>query len=101
MSLAVPVEFPNSDTFTFCGDPVTTTGPLHNQIPAPGPRDNNTVWLDDASPSVYNELYFGVGPTAGIIIHHPNLGDIDLRGKTMANYYLEQSEGKCKCRQCR
>jgi len=93
MSLAVPVEFPNSDTFDWCGSPVTTVGPLHNQIPAPGPRDNNTIWYDDATPALYNELYFGVGPDAGVIVHHPNLGTVDLRGNTMANYYLEQSEG--------
>ena len=94
MSLAVPVEFPNSDTFDWCGVTVTTQGPLHNQIPAPGPRDNNTIWYQDASPSLYNELYFGVGPKAGVIVQHPNLGTVDLRGNTMANYYLEQSEGK-------
>jgi immune inhibitor A len=94
MSLAVPVEFPNSDTFDWCGASVTTTGPLHNEIPAPGPRDNNTIWYDDATPSLYTELYFGVGPHAGVIVNHPNLGTVDLRGNTMANYYLEQSEGK-------
>jgi len=94
MSLAVPVEFPNSDTFDWCGGAVTTDGPLHNQIPAPGPRDNNTVWYEDATSTLYNELYFGVGPDAGVIVHHPNLGDVDLRGSTMANFYLEQSEGK-------
>ena len=94
MSLAVPVEFPNSDTFDWNGQTVTTTGPLHNQIPAPGPRDNNTVWYKDSTPSLYNQLYFGVGPKAGVIVQHPNLGTVDLRGNTMANYYLEQSEGK-------
>jgi hypothetical protein len=94
MSLAVPVEFPNSDTFEWCGSPVTTQGPLHNQIPAPGPRDNNTLWYQDATPALYNELYFGVGPNAGVIVQHPNLGAVDLRGNTMANYYLEQSEGQ-------
>ncbi len=35
-----------------------------------------------------------MGPTAGVIVQHPNLGTVDLRGNTMANYYLEQSEGK-------
>jgi len=94
MSLAVPVEFPNSDTFDWCGAPVTTQGPLHNQIPAPGARDNNTIWYDDATPALYNELYYGVGPDAGVIVNHPNLGEVDLRGNTMANYYLEQSEGQ-------
>ena len=75
MSLVVPVEFPNSDTFDWCGDTVTTVGPLHNEIPPPGPRDNNTVWYEDTTPELYNELYFGVGPKAGVIVHHPNLGD--------------------------
>ena len=94
MSLAVPVEFPNSDSFTWCGTSVTTVGPLHNQIPSPGPRDNNTIWYDNATPALYDSLYFGVGPKAGVIVHHPNLGTLDFRGSTMANYYLEQSEGK-------
>jgi immune inhibitor A len=35
-----------------------------------------------------------VGPKAGVVVQHPNLGRVDLRGNTMANYYLEQSEGK-------
>ncbi len=96
MSLAVPVEFSTADeTFNDgCGNPVTFAGPLHNQIPAPGPRDNNTIWYENATPALYNELYFGVGPNAGVIVNHPNLGTVDLRGNTMANYYLEQSEGK-------
>jgi immune inhibitor A len=105
MSLAVPVEFPNSDTFdswvvtdpeTGAGEiqTVTTVGPLHNQVPAPGPRDNNTIWYQDTTPKLYDELYFGVGPKAGVVVQHPNLGRVDLRGNTMANYYLEQSEGK-------
>ena len=93
MSLAVPVEFPKSDTFDWCGAPVTTVGPLHNQIPAPGPRDNNTIWYQDTTPALYDELYFGVGPNAGVIVQHPNLGTVDLRGNTMGNYYLEQSGG--------
>jgi len=92
-SLVVPVEFTESDTFDHCGVTVTTTGPLHNEIARPGPRDNNTVWYEDTTPALYNELYFGVGPTAGVVVNHPNLGDVDLRGNTMANYYLEQSGG--------
>lgn len=93
MSLVVPVEFTASDTFDHCGITVTTQGPLHNEIAQPGPRDNNTVWYNDTSPTLYNELYFGVGPTAGVIVNHPKLGSVDLRGNTMANYYIEQSGG--------
>jgi immune inhibitor A len=90
---AVPVEFPGEDTFEHCGEIVTTSGPLFNEIPEPGPRDNNTIWYEEVSPELYDELYFGVGPDAGVIVNHPNLGPVDLRGNTMANYYLEQSEG--------
>jgi immune inhibitor A len=93
-SLVVPMEFPDVDeTFDWYGTDVTFAGPLHNQIPAPGPRDNNTIWYEDASAALYEELYFGVGPYAGVIVDHPNLGEVDLRGYTMANYYLEQSQG--------
>ncbi len=102
MSLAVPVEFAGSDTVTQqvgspddCVETVyDTTGPLHNEIPAPGPRDNNTIWYEDATPAIYNEIFFGQGPTAGVVVDHPNLGQVDLRGNTMVNYYLEQSGGK-------
>jgi len=103
-SLAVPVEFTGEDTFIYSADDpdnpgacidveVTTSGPLHNEIAPPGPRDNNTIWYEDTSTELYDELYFGVGPDAGVIVNHPNLGAVDLRGNTMANYYLEQSEG--------
>ncbi len=103
------VEFPGEDTFTITVDnpdydpedpespecideEVTTSGPLHNEIVV-GPRDNNTFWMSDFTPDVYDELFFGVGPEAGVIADHPNVGDVDLRGYTVANYFLEQSEG--------
>jgi immune inhibitor A len=93
-SLVVPVEFPNTDTdWDKCGVTSTTTGPVHNQIGPPGPRDNNTVWHQDATPALYNELYFAYGPNAGITINHPNLGAVSFKGYTMANYFLEQSHG--------
>jgi len=102
-TLVALVEFTGSDTFTYSAvDPimgkcvdveVTTSGPLHNEIPSPGPRDNFTVWYENATPELYDELYFGTGPDAGMIINHPNLGAVDCRGLTVANYYLEQSEG--------
>jgi len=101
-TLVVPVEFAGTDSFTAnlpdgsggCVDTtIETTGPLHNEIPAPGPRDNFTVWYDDATPALYDELYFGLGPDAGVIINHPNLGVVDCTGWTVANYYHEQSQG--------
>ena len=101
-SLIVPVEFAGSDTFYYsapqagggCVNLQTTqTGPLHNAIGPPGPRDNVTVYYADATPALYEELFFGMGPEAGIVVQHPNLGAVDLRGLTMVNYYLEQSGG--------
>ncbi len=102
-SLVVLMEFnPAAETWTSQVDAagnctptaVTMAGPLHNQIPAPGPRDNNTIWYQDTTPQLYNEIYFGEGPKAGVIVEHPNLGKVDLRGKTMVNYYLEMSGKK-------
>lgn len=101
-SLIVPVEFAGSDTFLYSAPQTgggcvnvqtTTSGPLHNQIAAPGPRDNITVYYPDATPALYEELFFGQGPDAGLVLQHPNLGTVDLRGLTMVNYYLEQSGG--------
>ena len=94
MSLAVPVEFPNSRHLRLVRGAGDYQGAAANQIPPPDQRDNNTIWYQDATPALYNEMYFGVGPNAGVIVQHPNLGAVDLRGNTMANYYLEQSEGK-------
>lgn len=93
-SLVTLVEFPGADAFENCGEIITSSGPLHNEIAPPGPRDNNTVWYEDSTPELYEELYFAEGPNAGVIVHHPNLGEVDLRGSTMANFYLEQSGGK-------
>ncbi|RPJ50831.1 MAG: M6 family metalloprotease domain-containing protein, partial [Chloroflexi bacterium] len=102
-SLVALMEFnPAEETWTSQTDPagecvdtqVTMAGPLHNEITPPGPRDNNTIWYQDTTPELYNEIYFGEGPKAGVIIDHPNLGQVDLRGKTMVNYYLEMSGGK-------
>lgn len=102
-SLVALVEFnPTAETWTSqtdmdgnCVDtPVTMAGPLHNQMLPPGPRDNQTIWYEDTTPELYNAMYFGEGPNAGVVVHHPNLGTVDLRGKTMANYYLEMSNGK-------
>lgn len=102
-SLVTLVEFPDTPyTWTAHVDPdgncvdneVTFQGPLHGQIAPPGPRDNNTLWYDDPNPELYEEIFFGEGPNAGVVVNHPNLGKLDFRGRTMVNYYLEQSGGK-------
>ncbi len=103
-SLVSLVEFDDAESDTWiahvdkdgnCVDTeVTFKGPLHNQIAPPGPRDNNTIWYKDTNPDLYEQIYFGEGPNAGVTVNHPNLGDIFFKGKTMVNYYLEQSNGK-------
>ncbi len=89
-SLVTLVEFAGTDEVTYNGadengncvdKTVTASGPLHNEIAPPGPRDNNTVWYDDTTPDLYEQIYFGEGPNAGVVVNHPNLGTIDFRGQ--------------------
>lgn len=56
-----------------------TNGPLHNQIPAPNRRvDNSTIWKPDFSEAYFEDLLFGETPGAS----------------TMRNYYIEQSSNR-------
>ena len=56
-----------------------TPGPLHNQIPAPNRRvDNTTIWRSDFSEPYYETLLFS-----------EKKGAISMR-----NYYIEQSSGR-------
>lgn len=57
------------------GDP----GPIHNQIPRPDRRvDNTTIWTPDFSQSYFDELLFSEAPNA----------------VSMRNYYIEQSSNR-------
>lgn len=51
--------------------------PLHNKIPAPGPRDTTTYWISDFNTAHYQSMLFDATP-----------GSL-----SMHNYYLEQSYG--------
>ena len=69
------------------GSDATGSGPLHGQIPPPGPADNSTFWPGDFSTTHYQKMLFGnsypIYDASG-----------DLRGTshdTMRSYYLEQS----------
>lgn len=105
----VAVEFDGTDTSANFSHPtsvfgdrscitetVTFTGPLHNQIPHPAARDNNTFWVDNFSPDYYEKLVFS---TEGITERvRPDLTDpedgkpgINIAGSTMRNYYEEVS----------
>jgi len=53
-------------------------GPLHNQIPHPGPRDNTQFWIPDFDTAHYQSMLFSATPGA----------------RSMHNYYLEQSYGQ-------
>lgn len=97
--LMVTFEFTGTDTIAACDadgnyvTDVTTTGPLHNNIPDPaGTGDNGTVWTDDFSIDWYNNLIFGDG--VGVIRTDLNDGaGVDLSGVSATNWYAEQSEG--------
>jgi len=69
--LVLLVEFTGSDTYKG----VTYTGPIHNQVPQPGPDNNVDYWVSDFSTQHYIDMLFG------------------SNGLTLANYYKEQSGG--------
>lgn len=55
-------NFPDQDTTTQYAGPSTFEGPLHNAIPAPDRKvDNSTIWQADYSPEYFQNLYFGTG----------------------------------------
>jgi len=103
-TLVVVVDFSGPDTVERLwpdpNDPSVCTmqtfnweGPAFGETPAPGPLDNFHLWKPTWTTDEYRELYFGIGPDAGIGIVRPDLGGIDLSGLTMANYVQEQSGG--------
>ncbi len=71
-----------------------TSGPRRGNIPAPGPRDNNSVWYSPtqtADPAFYGRLIFG---TEGVGRIREDLTDpldgqkgINLAGYTVQDYY--------------
>ncbi|NLE77077.1 MAG: M6 family metalloprotease domain-containing protein, partial [Chloroflexi bacterium] len=102
--LYILVEFTGTQTFDVLdpdtceatGETVTIAGPLHNMIPPPGPRDNNTFWTDDFSADLYRKLLFD-DASGGIGVVRTDLNSgagVDLSGKTFRAYYEEISEGQ-------
>lgn len=69
------VEFPvnrNASIFTILaefgetpapGKLGATPGPLHNEIPKPGPLDNSTYWVEDFNRAHYDTMFNGPSPS--------------------------------------
>ncbi len=76
------VELAREDTdhiFTILVEFGGSEGPIHNQIPEPNRReDNSTYWVQDFNRDHYDQMLFSTTP--GVV--------------SMANYYLEQSSGR-------
>lgn len=71
-------DYPDVDTDPATVGPATWDGPLHNEIPEPGPDDNSTQWRPDFDRSYFEQLYFGTG-----------------RGvESLKTYYEKQSSGR-------
>ena len=72
-------DYPDQDTDPDTPGPARFDGPLHNEIPEPDRRvDNSTIWQPDFSREYFDELYFGTG-----------------RGvESMKTYYERQSSGR-------
>lgn len=109
--LVIPIDFAGEDTAenfshpismedrTCVTETVTFKGPLHNEIARPGPRDNNTLWLERFDRDFYEKLILseeGVTERARMDLVDPLDGQkgINLRGLTMANFFKEVSAGK-------
>jgi immune inhibitor A len=55
-------DFPDKDTTPQFAGPATFEGPLHNAIPEPDRKvDNSTIWQEDYSADYFRKLYFGTG----------------------------------------
>src|SRR3954454_16163862 len=72
-------DYPDVDTDPATPGPTTFEGPLHNAIPQPDrKRDNTTVWQADYTPQHYQDLYFGKGRNVS----------------SMKTFYEQQSSGR-------
>ncbi len=72
-------DFPDKDTSPGTPGPTRFDGPLHNQIPAPDRKvDNSTIWQPDYSQAHYQKLYFGEGKNV----------------ESLKTYYETQSSGR-------
>jgi immune inhibitor A len=91
-------ERPDPATGECVTEPAGTrlSGPLHNELPDPATRgsgrDNNTFWVPDFSPSHYDKLIYS---ERGITkkVRKDLRGGVDIRGRTVRNFYLEMSKG--------
>ena len=110
--LTIAVEFNGTDTAVNFSHPetvfdsracitetLTFTGPLHNQITAPGPRDNQTFWRSNFDRNHFQQLVFsteGITERVRMDLTDPEDGKpgINVAGGTMRNYYEEVSGGK-------
>ncbi|CAN5422171.1 immune inhibitor A [soil metagenome] len=70
-------DYPDQDTDPTTEGPATFDGPLHNAIPKPDRKtDNSTVWQPDYSQSFFQKQYFGT------------------TGESVKTYYEAQSSGR-------
>ena len=72
-------NYPDQDTDPDTPGPTVFNGPLHNAIPQPNRRlDNSTPWRADYNQAYFQDLYFGTGP--GV--------------ESVKTYYERQSSGR-------
>ncbi len=72
-------KYGDIDTDPTTPGPTKFDGPLHNQIPAPNRKvDNSTVWQKNYSAKSFRDLYFGTGKNV----------------ESLKTYYEKQSSGR-------
>jgi len=78
-------DYPDKDLEPAIEGPATFDGPLHNEIPQPNRRVNNsTIWQPDYDREHYQDIYFGEGA-------EPGAGE---EVESVKTYYERQSSGR-------
>ncbi|WP_252275096.1 immune inhibitor A domain-containing protein [Nocardioides sp. LMS-CY] len=74
------VEFGEDDPADLANEDFPAEGPLHNEIPAPGPSDNSTYWKADFNRQHFEDMFFNGMPEQG--------------GESFKDLYSEMSSGR-------
>ena len=111
--LVIAVEFAGADTVRHFSHPrsmtdrtcvtetLTLRGPLSGEIPPPGPRDNNTLWLPAFDAHYYDRILFHPDGYLGRV--RPDLVDpedgapgMDISGRSVSAYFHQASGGRVR-----
>ncbi|SFR68554.1 immune inhibitor A [Agromyces sp. CF514] len=99
---AILVEFgDDASPYPPAANAQRTTGPLHNQIPAPDRTvDNSTVWRSDYSQSYFQDLYFGNDESLRTYYESQSSGRYSIGGEVTDWVKVNYTEGRYGANYC-